>query len=122
MILHITTRAEWLASQTSGEYHAPSLQAEGFIHCSTEKEVVHVANAFYRGQKDLVLLVMDEARLKPRVKWEAPAGPPAAGISKSDQFPHIYGSINIDAVASVLDFEPDPAGRFILPPLPSTAH
>jgi uncharacterized protein (DUF952 family) len=117
MILHITTRREWLAAKTSGEYRAPSLDTDGFIHCSTEKQVVHVANAFYRGQKNLVLLVIDETRIKPEVKWEAPAGNPAAGISLSDLFPHIYGAINVDAVASVLDFEPDPAGTFILPPL-----
>jgi uncharacterized protein (DUF952 family) len=117
MILHITTRSEWLAAKTSGEYRAPSLDTEGFIHCSTEKQVLHVANAFYRGQKNLVLLIIDETRIKPEVKWEAPAGSPAAGISQSDLFPHIYGAINVDAVASIADFESDSAGTFILPPL-----
>ncbi|MEW6404766.1 MAG: DUF952 domain-containing protein [Chloroflexota bacterium] len=116
MILHITSRAEWLAAQKSGEHRAPSLEKEGFIHCSTEKQIVSVANAFYRGQKDLVLLVIDETRLRSEVRWEAPAGMPADGISESDRFPHIYGPINTDAVASVLDFEPDSNGLFILPP------
>ena len=123
LILHITTRKEWLAAQQSGEYRAPSLEKEGFIHCSTERQVLSVANAFYRGQKDLVLLVIDETRLTlsevegPKVRWEAPAGMPADGISESDRFPHIYGPINLDAVASVLDFTQDSAGMFILPPL-----
>ena len=118
MILHITSRREWLAAQAGGEYRAPSLATEGFIHCSTEKQVLHVANAFYRGGKDLVLLVVDETRLKSQVRWEPPAGSPAPGISESDQFPHIYGAINVSAVASVLDFVPDPDGMFTLPPLP----
>jgi uncharacterized protein (DUF952 family) len=117
MILHITSRAEWNEAQVRGEYIAPSLQTEGFIHCSTEKQVLHVANAFYRGKTDLVLLRLDEAQLKPELKWEPPAGSPAPGISDSDKFPHIFGPINLTAVASVLDFEPDPAGQFILPPL-----
>jgi uncharacterized protein (DUF952 family) len=32
-------------------------------------------------------------------------------------FPHVYGTINLDAVTRVLDFEPDHAGRWSLPPL-----
>ena len=110
MILHITSRAEWADAQTRGEYIAPSVSTEGFIHCSTEKQVLHVANAFYRGRNDLVLLMIDESKLKPELKWEAPAGPPAPGISESDSFPHIFGPINLTAVASVLDFTPGSAG------------
>ena len=116
MILHITSKTEWLAAQNRGEYVAPSLQSEGFIHCSTEKQVLHVANAFYRGRTDLVLLKLDEVKLNPELKWEPPAGPKAPGHSDSDLFPHIYGPINLTAVESVLDFEPDPAsGSFSLP-------
>lgn len=109
MIYHITTKDEWLNAQANGEYTAPSLKSEGFIHCSTDKQVPHVANAFYRGRNDLILLKLDENRIKSQVKWEAPAGLPADGISESDLFPHIYGTINLDAVVSVLDFEPDSA-------------
>lgn len=113
MIYHITTKKELADAQAKGEYTAPSLQTEGFIHCSTAKQVSLVANAFYRGQTDLALLKLDEDRIKSPVKWEAPAGPPAEGINESDLFPHIYGAINLDAIASVLDFEPDPAtGNF----------
>ncbi len=117
MILHITSKSEWEQAQQRGEYIAPSLQTEGFIHCSTENQVLHVANAFYRGRNDLVLLKLDEAQLKPELKWEPPAGSPAPGISDSDLFPHIFGPINLTAVASVLNFEPDSAsGNFSLPP------
>jgi uncharacterized protein (DUF952 family) len=112
MIYHITTKGAWADAQAKGEYTAPSLGSEGFIHCSTAKQVAHVANAFYREVKDLVLLKLDENRINSQVKWEAPAGPPADGISESDLFPHIYGVINLDSIASVLDFEPDSATGF----------
>jgi len=116
LILHITSRSEWANAQTKGEYIAPSLASEGFIHCSTEKQVAHVANAFYGDRDDLVLLNIDETKLKPELKWEAPAGPPAPGISESDSFPHVFGPINLNAVASVLDFTPDPvSGIFSYP-------
>lgn len=118
MILHITSKQEWLTAQTRGEYVAPSLESEGFIHCSTDRQVINVANAFYRGQTGLVLLVLDEAKIKPEVKWEAPAGPKSDSISEADLFPHVYGPINLDAVASVPDFEPDSvSGAFSSPNL-----
>lgn len=115
MILHITSNQEWLSAQARGEYRAPSLETEGFIHCSTEEQVIPVANALYRGQNGLVVLVIDETRLKSETKWEAPAGPPAQGVSPSDRFPHVYGPINMEAIASILKLEPDTEGIFTLP-------
>jgi len=115
LIFHITSRVEWQAAQTRGDYRAPSLETEGFIHMSTSKQVLHVANAFYRGQSGLVLLVVDETLVSSQVKWEAPAGPPAPGISQDDKFPHVYGPLNLDAVVDVLDFNPDTNGNFQLP-------
>jgi uncharacterized protein (DUF952 family) len=114
MILHITSRAEWNEAQLRGEYIAPSLQTEGFIHCSTEKQVLQVANAFYRGRTDLVLLNINEAKLISALKWEPPAGKPAPGHSALDKFPHIYGAINLSAITSVLDFTPDADGGWHL--------
>ena len=117
MILHIASRADWEEAQARGEYRAASLETEGFIHCSTEKQVLPVANAFYRGRNDLVLLVIEASRLTHELKWEAPAGPPAAGISESDLFPHIYGALDLAAIASVVRFPPGPDGMFLLPSL-----
>ncbi len=117
MILHIASRAEWATALSRGEYIAASLGTEGYIHCSTEKQLPHIANAFYRGRNDLVLLVIDASKLAPELRWEAPAGPPAPGISDADSFPHVFGPINLTAVTAVLDFTPDAAGTFALPPL-----
>ena len=117
MIFHIASKAGWLEAQSRGEYAAPSLKSEGFIHCSAAQQVLRVANAFYRGRTDLILLQIDEAKLVPELKWEPPAGAPAPGISPADKFPHIYGPINLTAVAAALDFSPDRAsGAFSLPP------
>jgi uncharacterized protein (DUF952 family) len=32
-----------------------------------------------------------------------------------DLFPYVYGSINLKVVVDVVDFNPDPEGRFQLP-------
>jgi uncharacterized protein (DUF952 family) len=110
-ILHITSKTAWAEAQRNGFYSAPSLATEGFIHCSTPSQVVATAERFYAGQHGLVLLSLDSKRIQPEVKYEA-------GTDKPDElFPHVYGRINLDAVTRVLDFEPDPAGHWTLPPL-----
>jgi len=117
-ILHITTREAWNNAQRQGRYSAPSLMNEGFIHCSTRKQVLPVADKFYKGQAGLILLVINLARLSSDLKWEPPfEGAPPAGVAAKDTFPHIYGPINLDAVVRVIDFVTAPDGRFVLPSL-----
>jgi uncharacterized protein (DUF952 family) len=105
-IYHITTRGAWQQAQAYGQYTAPSLQSEGFIHCSTAAQVLQVANAFYRDVPHLVLLCIEPEKLSSDLKWEAPAHPSAHAAAPSDSqlFPHVYGAINLDAVADVVDF------------------
>lgn len=104
MIYHITTRGEWVAAQCAGSYRAASLDSEGFIHCSTRRQVLAVANQFYRGRGDLLLLCIDESRLHAPLVWEAPAHPePDSGdfAAGDSEFPHIYGALNLDAVVAL---------------------
>ncbi len=107
-LLHVTTRAAWLAAQAAGRYVADSLAAEGFIHCSLASQVLRVANTLFRDQNDLVLLVIDPDRLTSALRWEPAADQP------DEIFPHIYGPLNPEAVVGVLPFEQDEAG-FHLP-------
>ena len=115
----MTSRAEWLAAQKDGEYRAPSLESEGFIHCSTEQQIVGLANSFYAGQHGLVLLEIAPSKLTPELRWEPPAHPNTqADLPPTDElFPHIYGPLNIDAVIRTIDFEPNSDGNFSLPVL-----
>ena len=113
IILHITAKREWLAAQHEGSYRAPSLASEGFIHCSTARQVTNTANAFYRGIKDLVLLVIDASAVTWPVKYEPPAD--AGEANRNELFPHLYGPLNLDAVVRVADFPPNPDGTFSLP-------
>ena len=96
LILHITTAPEWASAQSAGEYRAPSLDEEGFIHCSTPAQVVHVADWFYRDIADLVLLCIDPERLTSELLWE-PSADAFAG-----EFPHVYGPIPVAAVRAVV--------------------
>lgn len=119
MIYHISTASEWQHAQTEGAYRAPSLDSEGFIHCSTAAQVVPVANFLYKGQTDLVLLCIEPDQLTAEVKWEPPAHPnPDDPVPTEDAelFPHVYGPINTQAVTAVVDFPAGPDSQFALPP------
>lgn len=124
VILHLTPLADWQAALSAGEYRPASLAAEGFIHCSTPQQIERVANAFYAGRRGLVLLVIDPARLAAELRWEPPAPPaPSAEPTPSgERFPHLYGPLNLDAVLSVINWEPDSHGHFSLPPALTTEH
>lgn len=104
--LHITTRTAWEAARQAGEYRPESLHTEGFIHCSTPLQVVRTAARFYRGQHDLVLLLIDPAELQADLRYEA---------ADDDLFPHIYGPLNLDAVIDVVPFPPREDDTFVLP-------
>jgi len=118
-ILHITSREAWKTAQEQGQYNAPSLTSDRFIHCSTREQVLPVAEKFYKGQAGLILLVIDSTHLSSELKWESPFdGIPPTGVPVNDVFPHIYGPINLDAVVQVIDFEPTADGKFILPTVP----
>lgn len=117
MIYHITSKSEWEQAQKTGAYTAPSLDTEGFIHCSTREQILRVANAFYRGNDDLVLLCINEDALSSEVKWEDPVHPnpdDAPDTHDAELFPHVYGTIGVDKVATVVDF-PERAEGFNLP-------
>ena len=91
MIFHIAVHDDWHAAIASGEYRVStlgrSLDDVGFIHASERHQVAGVASSFYRGQRDLVILVIDEDAIT------------AAGVEVrrepvgDDLFPHIYGAI-----------------------------
>jgi uncharacterized protein (DUF952 family) len=93
IIYHITTQTAWQQAQELGYYAAESLATEGFIHLSTEAQVQGVLERYYVGQTGLVKLVVDTDKLVNELKFElAP--------SVNEEFPHVYGTINLDAVIS----------------------
>ena len=118
MIYHIVKRDAWRVAQRRGIYRPPSLAAEGFIHLSSREQVVAVANDFYRGERDLFLLCIDENRLKAELRREAPAHPQpksANATAAEALFPHLYGALNLEAVIAVYDFRESADGDFALP-------
>jgi release factor glutamine methyltransferase len=108
-LIHLCLEEEWQAAQDQGIFKSKSLEHEGFIHCSQPHQILQVANRFYLGIPGLVLLWVDPQKITSDIRWEA-----ADGVL----FPHIYGPINLDAVFSVTDLNPDDDGIYRLIQLP----
>lgn len=94
MIYHVVNKVNWQKAVEQGFYEAESLATEGFIHASKIHQVPGVLNRYYKGQSDLLVLHVDENKLTSPFIYElAP--------SVNEEFPHIYGRLNIDAVLKV---------------------
>ncbi|MFF2304795.1 DUF952 domain-containing protein [Streptomyces sp. NPDC058128] len=103
MLLHVVPLADWSAAPDA-PYAPASLAAEGFVHCSPdEAAALVIADTRYRDVPGpLLVLVIDEERLAGEVRWEGSGG---------TLFPHVYGPVERDAVASVLEVRRDADGR-----------
>jgi uncharacterized protein (DUF952 family) len=108
ILLHIATKEDWLAGQTSGVYRVVSLEKEGFIHCSTVGQLMGVANDYYAGRQGLLLLVIDDEKVPAEIRYED-------CYETGQQFPHIYGPLPANAIVEAIDFLPSEDGTFSLP-------
>lgn len=95
-IFHLALPEDWQGAFETGEYRwstrGQTLDAVGFIHCSTAVQIEAAANRFYGDLSHLVLLTIDPVAVNSEVLWE----PPAPGVN--ELFPHIYGPLPIAAV------------------------
>jgi uncharacterized protein (DUF952 family)/phosphoglycolate phosphatase-like HAD superfamily hydrolase len=106
-IFHILSIPEWDEAVQRGEYDPRSLEAKGYIHCSSVQQVCRVADFNFLDQKELLLLEIAPERVISEVKWENTEG-------GQEEFPHIYGPLNLSAIQRVYDFNAK-EGHFNLP-------
>lgn len=108
MIYHILPQSVYAAQDRSQPFRADTLESEGFMHCTGAPDLlVWVANRFYRqASGPFVVLCIDEPLVTAEVRWEE---------SDGHLFPHVYGPLNWNAVAEVIDFPRDDEGTFHLP-------
>ena len=107
LIYHLTYKDAWAIARPTGEYAAPSLAEEGFIHCSKDiPQLLKVAARLYPGETDLLVLDVELDKLAAPIKNE----PSRSG----EIYPHIYGLLNVDAVVRerVLKVDAD-GGHFL---------
>lgn len=109
-IYHLATGADWAQASRAGGYRAPTLATEGFCHCSFAHQLEATADRYFRGARELVLLVIRVDRLDVPFKVEANPG-------KVETFPHVYGVIPLAAIEASHPVPAGPDGRLRLPTL-----
>ncbi|MGD0675155.1 MAG: DUF952 domain-containing protein [Polyangiaceae bacterium] len=104
-IFHLVRRDEWERAETTGIYACGSLANEGFIHFSTDRQLLRSAERFFAGRDDVVVIAVREDRVTASLRFECADG---------EFFPHLYGALNLDAVVEVVPL-PLVNGRFDVP-------
>jgi uncharacterized protein (DUF952 family) len=91
MIYKIVSVTDWEAARRAGRFDGSSDdRRDGFIHFSDRGQVIGTAARYFAGQSGLMLVTVDPARLA-ELRWER---------SRDDAlFPHLYGPLELDAVA-----------------------
>eukprot|EP00667_Euglena_gracilis_P026242 EG_transcript_31411 len=119
LLYHLVPRQAWADCQARGEpYFPPTYAQDGFVHLTANPAtLLPIANHFYRAVPgDFVVLAIEPDRLKAPVKFEpaAAVGGKEAHTSDTAQlFPHLYGTIDFDAVREELAVQRDDAGQFL---------
>lgn len=106
MILHVLRKSTWERFKDQSKYEHTSLQNEGFIHFSTPFNMHFVTPNFKDIEDELVILCVDESKLIHQVKYEADP-------VSNEKYPHLYGSLNTDAIIMVLPYLKDESGLWI---------
>ena len=83
-LYHLALRAEWEAAQRDATPYGRStigrsVAEVGFVHCCLPEKASGLAERFYGGQRDVVLLRIDTAKLDAEIRMENLEGGGAAG-------------------------------------------
>ena len=108
-LFHIALKADWEQASAEGSYRVSTLGRQledvGFIHLSFAHQVKLVADTFYRGRDDLLLVELDPDGLADHVRVEAVPG-------ADEAFPHLYAPIAPGDVIATRPLDPRPDGSF----------
>lgn len=97
-IFHITDPGAAQRLLADGVLEPPSLDAEGFVHCSSATEVVATTERYYADVDDLVLVELDVGALDAEIRWPE--------VYPGRRFPHVHGPLTADAVVAVHPWGP----------------
>ncbi len=108
IIYHIVPESEFKAGSSANSFTPARFEEDGFVHCTAERETTLLVAKDYYGAfletavtDPLLLLQIDTTKLIHELKFEAPvpiAGGGSEHLKNATLFPHIYGSVNLDAV------------------------
>ncbi|KAA5606094.1 DUF952 domain-containing protein [Roseospira marina] len=104
---------DWQAAVRAGTFTGTDVDTrDGFVHLSAADQVEETARRHYADVRPLILVAVDTARVVGDLRWERSRDGAA--------FPHLYGSIPLEAVLSALPLAEDRDHHLIFPLLTNT--
>lgn len=91
--LHLVPTEIWTGSDPARPYAPPSIEDEGFVHCTNgEDEVLRTGDRYYREDpRDWLVLTIDLERVT--APWTV--------ADPDERFPHVHGVIDRAAIVDV---------------------
>lgn len=107
-IYKICPGALWREAEAAGRFDGAAIDlTDGYIHFSTAAQAVETAARHFAGQDGLVLVAVEAAALGDALRYQPSRG--------GALFPHLYGSLPIQAVRWVRPLPLGPDGRHAFP-------
>ena len=104
-IYHLVLESEFLSQTRDNMYTPLFFLQEGFIHCTNGEDLtILIANDFFSKEKDLLVLKIRLKKLMAKVLFESTiplSGKENSPLKQGSMFPHIYGSLNLDAIEGI---------------------
>jgi uncharacterized protein (DUF952 family) len=109
-IFHITSPSDAEQLLEAGRLSPDSLEAEGFVHCSTAAQVVGSTARHFGADANLVLIELDPQLVEHEISWPE--------VYPGQRYPHVHGPLSASSVVAVhlwreadrARWSPDPAG------------
>ncbi|KKR87344.1 hypothetical protein A2875_02820 [Candidatus Gottesmanbacteria bacterium RIFCSPHIGHO2_01_FULL_46_14] len=109
-VFHLVRKDDWEKRKDLEYYAPPSLEREGFIHCSTVGQVLATASRRFSGVTDLLILIVNSDKVPTEIVYEDLRG-------TGEKHPHIYGPLSREAIEKVIAFLCDKDGEFTSLPI-----
>jgi uncharacterized protein (DUF952 family) len=93
VIFYLMSRRDW-ESPTADPVAEPGKE-EGFVHCCDERQIVYVRRSYFPVDEAVVAVAFDPALLSAETRYEPGTG------GEPERFPHVYGALQREFVASV---------------------
>jgi len=91
LIYKICPEGLWREAEASGRFGGAAIDLnDGFIHFSTGAQLRETAEKHFAGQRDLLLIAVDDERLGEALRYEPSRG--------GALFPHLYAALDPRAV------------------------
>ena len=108
LIYKICPETLWRGAEAAGRFSGAAIDlTDGYIHFSTGAQLRETAAKHFAGQRDLLLIAVDDAALGEALRYEPSRG--------GALFPHLYAALDPKAVRWVAPLRQDRDGRHIIP-------